>query len=77
VRCRFVPPSGQNEGADERASIGLEELLLRHALNLPGSDWMRERQASGVMMIPVPSSGILGASLKGKKLRAQFLELPN
>ena len=56
---RFVPPSGQNEGADERASIGLEELLLRHALNLPGSDWMRERQASGVMMIPVPSSGIL------------------
>jgi hypothetical protein len=39
--------------------IGLEELLLRHALGLPGSDWLREPAASGVMMIPVPSSGIL------------------
>jgi len=40
-------------------SIGLEELLLRHALGLPGSDWPRERSASGVMMIPVPKSGVL------------------
>lgn len=40
-------------------SIGLEELLLRHALGLPGSDWPREQSASGVMMIPVPKSGIL------------------
>jgi hypothetical protein len=56
---QFVPQSVENEGLDERANIGLEELLLRHALNLPGSDWVRERQASGVMMIPVPSSGIL------------------
>jgi len=39
--------------------IGLEELLLRHALNLPGSDWPREASASGVMMIPVPQSGML------------------
>lgn len=39
--------------------IGLEELLLRHALDLPGSDAPREAQASGVMMIPVPRSGIL------------------
>lgn len=39
--------------------VGLEELLLRHALNLPGSDWSREPSASGVMMIPVPQSGIL------------------
>jgi predicted ATP-grasp superfamily ATP-dependent carboligase len=39
--------------------IGLEELLLRHALNLPGSDWPREGPASGVMMIPVPQSGML------------------
>ena len=39
--------------------IGLEELLLRHALGLPGSDWPREESASGVMMIPVPKSGIL------------------
>jgi len=39
--------------------MGLEELLLRHALNLPGSDWPREQPASGVMMIPVPECGIL------------------
>jgi hypothetical protein len=26
---------------------------------LPGSDWPRERQAAGVMMIPVPASGTL------------------
>jgi len=39
--------------------IGLEELLLRHALELPGADAPREDFASGVMMIPVPRSGIL------------------
>jgi biotin carboxylase len=38
--------------------IGLEELLLRHVLNLPGWDAQRESLASGVMMIPVPRSGI-------------------
>jgi biotin carboxylase len=37
--------------------IGLEELLLRHALELPGRDMPRETSASGVMMIPVPQSG--------------------
>jgi formate-dependent phosphoribosylglycinamide formyltransferase (GAR transformylase) len=40
----------------ERA--GLEELLVRHALGLPGGEWEREEEASGVMMIPVPRSGI-------------------
>ena len=49
---RFCPKSEHDE-------IGLEELLLGHALNLPGSDAPRETQASGVMMIPVPQSGIL------------------
>ena len=39
--------------------IGLEELLLRQAIGLPGSEWERESAASGVMMIPVPRSGIL------------------
>jgi len=33
--------------------------LLRHALDLPGRDAPRETAASGVLMIPVPSSGIL------------------
>jgi ATP-grasp domain/L-amino acid ligase C-terminal domain 2 len=45
------------EGASE--PIGLEELLVRHALELPGCNSPRERIASGVMMIPVPKSGIL------------------
>lgn len=39
--------------------IGLEELLLRHALEFPGWNSPRERISSGVMMIPVPKSGIL------------------
>ncbi|GAC1618830.1 MAG: ATP-grasp domain-containing protein [Candidatus Acidiferrum sp.] len=37
--------------------IGLEELLLRHALEFPGREAPRESAASGVMMIPVPASG--------------------
>jgi ATP-grasp domain/L-amino acid ligase C-terminal domain 2 len=46
--------------------IGLEELLLRHALELPGSNSPREQNASGVMMIPVPKSGVLeGVSGEG------------
>jgi biotin carboxylase len=38
--------------------MSLEELLLRHALGLTGTNVNREPQASGVMMIPVPRSGI-------------------
>jgi biotin carboxylase len=45
----------QSQG--QRESISLEELLLRHALGMPGADAPREVQASGVMMIPVPNSG--------------------
>jgi ATP-grasp domain/L-amino acid ligase C-terminal domain 2 len=59
---RFVENEKQtieNKNAHAQASIGLEELLLLHSLDLPGSTWTRERMASGVMMIPVPSSGIL------------------
>ena len=51
---RSLPPS-----ADGTELIGLEELILRNALGLPGSDAPRESAASGVMMIPVPHSGIL------------------
>ena len=38
--------------------ISLEELLLRDALGMAGGDAEREIEASGVMMIPVPQSGI-------------------
>ena len=44
---------------EEPEPIGLEEFLLRHALEIPGSDSPREPHAAGVMMIPVPKSGIL------------------
>lgn len=49
---RFVDQSGEEV-------IGLEELLLRHAAEMPVSSWLREKAASAVMMIPVPSSGVL------------------
>jgi D-alanine-D-alanine ligase-like ATP-grasp enzyme len=49
---RFAPDAASQ-------TIGFEELLLRHALGLPGRDWLREPSASGVMMIPVPKSGVL------------------
>lgn len=39
--------------------ISLEELLVCHALELPWGNLDREADASGVMMIPVPRSGIL------------------
>src|SRR6266852_209102 len=39
--------------------IFLEELLVRHALGMPGTDLEREGEASGVMMIPVPKTGVL------------------
>jgi hypothetical protein len=51
---RFLPGPGEK-------TIGLEELLLRHALEFPGTESPREPLASGVMMIPVPKSGVLEA----------------
>jgi hypothetical protein len=56
---RFVR-GGNDEG------IGLEELLLRHAVEMPVGDWKREGAASGVMMIPVPASGVL-ESVEGEE----------
>jgi len=41
------------------APISLEEVILRHTIGENIYDWQRESAASGVMMIPVPSSGIL------------------
>ncbi len=50
--------------------IGLEELLVRHALELPGCNSPRERMASGVMMLPVPKSGILEGVAGGEAARS-------
>ena len=49
---RFTNPSGGE-------FVSLEELLLRQAVELPVDSWRRESAASGVMMIPVPRSGVL------------------
>jgi hypothetical protein len=38
--------------------IGLESLLLRHALGESAVTWRREDAASGVMMIPIPRRGM-------------------
>jgi hypothetical protein len=54
--CARALRFSSNDSADP---FGLEELLLRNALKLPGWDAPRESLASGVIMIPVPRSGIL------------------
>jgi biotin carboxylase len=41
--------------------ISLEELILRQAAGLELTTLEREQQASGVMMIPIPSAGMLKA----------------
>jgi biotin carboxylase len=41
------------------AGVSLEELILRYALGQPLPDMTRERAASGVMMLPIPRSGVL------------------
>ncbi|UCF18791.1 MAG: ATP-grasp domain-containing protein [Gemmatimonadota bacterium] len=43
------------------AGISLEELILRHATGMGISGLEREPRAAGVMMIPIPSGGILRA----------------
>jgi biotin carboxylase len=50
--------------------ILLEELLVRHALEMDGSDLDREADASGVMMIPVPTSGVLEGVQGEERARA-------
>jgi hypothetical protein len=55
--------AGRESGSDIRnpnpeSRIPLEELVLRHALGEDVSAWRRERDASGVMMIPIPRRGV-------------------
>ena len=53
-------------GGQSDEILGLEELLLRHAVDMPVGSWRREGVASGVMMIPVPTSGVL-ESVEGEE----------
>ncbi len=46
--------------------MSLEELVIRHAIGQPIETFSREKQAAGVMMIPVPKAGILG-EVRGRK----------
>lgn len=39
--------------------VSLEEIILRHALNMPIDSLKCQQGASGVMMIPIPKAGIL------------------
>jgi len=51
------------------AGVTLEELVLRHALDLP-IDPRRERLAAGVMMLPIPAAGRLAAVRGQEEARA-------
>jgi hypothetical protein len=62
---RFAPASGPGSSL-----IGLEALLLRHALGEAPDTWVREADASGVMMMPIPRRGIL-RSVEGADAAAQ------
>jgi hypothetical protein len=41
------------------AGVSLEEVIIRHALGLGLDGLTRETQASGVMMLPIRSGGVL------------------
>ena len=47
---RLAGPAGQ--------IVPLEELIVRHTVGESTRDWIRESDASGVMMIPIPSAGV-------------------
>jgi hypothetical protein len=52
------------------AGISLEELILSHALGSDVGSLMREGQAAGVMMIPIPRAGILSEVRGEEEARA-------
>jgi biotin carboxylase len=52
------------------AGITLEELVVRHALGIEQDSLERERQAAGVMMIPIPGGGVFRAARGREAARA-------
>src|SRR5581483_4392543 len=56
--------------------VGLEELILRHALGEPVEDLPREKASSGVMMIPIPREGFLEKVEITAKERQKLIPLP-
>src|SRR5216117_3879170 len=57
-RCSAVLRFGAG-GLGSGAGVTLEEIIVRHALGMPIPSLQRERQAVGVMMIPIPGAGTL------------------
>jgi biotin carboxylase len=53
------PIGGRCSAVLRFGTASLEEVILRHALGMPIPTLERERQAAGVMMIPIPGAGIL------------------
>ncbi|HEU5261813.1 MAG TPA: ATP-grasp domain-containing protein [Gemmatimonadales bacterium] len=54
------PIGGRCSGALQfRDGASLEDVIVGHALGMPLPSLERERQAAGVMMIPVPGAGVL------------------
>ena len=49
----------RERGKGKGEMLSLEEIVIRHALGMELPVLERERQASGVMMIPVPGAGVL------------------
>jgi hypothetical protein len=49
----------RERGKGKGETFSLEEVVIRHALGMELPVLERERQASGVMMIPVPGAGVL------------------
>jgi biotin carboxylase len=50
--------------------VSLEELVIRHALGIELESLEREREAAGVMMIPIPRGGVLRATRGREAARA-------
>src|SRR6185437_4954198 len=59
--CSRALQFAHSETSRSRDLVDHRELLMRHADEFPVADFTREPAASGVMMIPVPASGILEA----------------
>jgi glutathione synthase/RimK-type ligase-like ATP-grasp enzyme len=57
-RCSAVLRFGTGKGGQGTGTT-LEEIILRHALDMPIHSLQRERQAAGVLMIPIPGAGTL------------------
>src|SRR5216117_2363841 len=58
-RCSGALRFESRDAGGEMRDASLEEIVIRHALGMESPKWERERQASGVMMIPVPGAGVV------------------